>query len=289
MNRKRYLVLILFSVLTLTAFGLVAFKLQKNKESTTDRMERKASETDAQKKDSIVGDEEKKSTENANEVVGDNVLMVGAVKIELLSAEVFEGEEMETETTYPVEYFYNQKLPAAYRREDITDWDAVYEEDPEFKEFRQADYGAYSREETVDIMDAHKDLIEKYTQTIDSPQKAYFIKCRLTNMSPYPVEDTFPHDVVIKSPDTGEITYDESLRYFDKSVYTEGDAKFMKYYFFNLDGNESMECTIGLVVAQKYGENEKYYFGEPVTDGSPYDPATLPDFVDIDSLPIVKQ
>ena len=94
-------------------------------------------------------------------------------------------------------------------------------------------------------------------------------------------------DVSAKSMDTGEVEYDADICYFDKAIYTEGSERDMKYYFFRLDGNESMECTIGLAVPQ--AENEKYYYGEPVTGDTPYDPEMLPDFIDIDALPITNK
>lgn len=56
------------------------------------------------------------------------MLMSGAVKIELLSADVYTGDEITTEDKYPVEYFRSETLPEPESEEEITDWDALYEE-----------------------------------------------------------------------------------------------------------------------------------------------------------------
>ena len=76
------------------------------------------------------------------------------------------------------------------------------------------------------------------------------------------------------------------MRYFDKPIYTEGEGRSMRYFFFKLEGQESMECTIGLVVPQEFGENDHHYYGNaPEGSLGQYDPTTLPNFVDIDALP----
>ena len=36
---------------------------------------------------------------------------------------------------------------------------------------------------------------------------------------------------------------------------------------------------------QEFDENEKHYYGSLITGNFSYDPAKLPDYVDIDSLP----
>ena len=152
-----------------------------------------------------------------------------------------------------------------------------------------ADYGEYSPDYEQEIEDKYSDLREKYTTTKTVQQKLYFIKCRLTNLSSAAIEDALPLDVTIVSSDTGEIkTYEEDLGYFDKPVYTEGDDRAHKYFWFKLDGKESMECTIGLLVSKEYGDNVKNYYGKPIpsgTEGFAYDPSILPDFINIDALP----
>ena len=134
-------------------------------------------------------------------------------------------------------------------------------------------------------MDRNQDVIDKYTYTKVKPRKFYFIKCKLTNMGNADVEDAFPYDVVYDSPEASEISYNEALCYYDKPIYTDGDERAMRYYFFRLKGHESMECTIGLAVPQEFDENEKHYYGSLITGNFSYDPAKLPDYVDIDSLP----
>ena len=170
-------------------------------------------------------------------------------------------------------------------QEEILDRQAMYEESPEFEEFDKAPYDEYSYDEVIEIMDSYQYLFDKYTTTVTRPNKVYFIKCRLTNEGSATVTNTFPLEVTSVS-ETGELTSREDLRYFDKPIYTEGEGRSMRYFFFKLEGQESMECTIGLVVPQEFGENDHHYYGNaPEGSLGQYDPTTLPNFVDIDALP----
>ena len=296
MNKRKCAVISVVVAFMLLLTGIVAYWLQKNKESVSDRINRKASETDAAEKveagnDTVEQDSSKKTTteeattEDYRQICGDNILMIGSVKVELLSADVLEGDDISAETEYPVEYFQYEELPASNLLEDITDWDSVWNASAELKEMKESPYNAYTDEEYDEIWARNQEVVDKYTYTKTMPQKVYFIKCRLTNEGSVAVTNTFPLEVTSVS-ETGELTSREDLRYFDKPIYTEGEGRSMRYFFFKLEGQESMECTIGLVVPQEFGENDRHYYGN-IPEGSlgQYDPTTLPNFVDIDALP----
>ena len=292
MNKRKCVVISVVAALMLLLTGIVAYWLQKNKESVSDRINRKASETDAAEKveagkDTVEQDSsEETTTEDYRQVCGDNILMIGSVKVELLSADVLEGDDISAETEYPVEYFEHEKLPASNLLEEVIDWDSIREESPEVdKCFSVPGYRGSDGENGARIMAENEELIKKYTTTVERPQRAYFIKCRLTNEGSVAVTNTFPL-VVTSISESGELTYREVLRYFDKPIYTDGDDRAMRYFFFKLEGQESMECTIGLVVPQEFGENDYHYYGNiPEGAGDQYDPKALPNFVDIDALP----
>ena len=296
MNKRKCAVISVVMAFMLLLTGIVAYWLQKNKESVSDRINRKASETDAAEKveagnDTVEQDSseetttEEGTTEDYRQICGDNILMIGSVKVELLSADVLEGDDISAETEYPVEYFQYEELPASNLLEDITDWDSVWNASAELKEMKESPYNAYTDEEYDEIWARNQEVVDKYTYTKAIPQKVYFIKCRLTNEGSVAVTNTFPLEVTSVS-ETGELTSREDLRYFDKPIYTEGEGRSMRYFFFKLEGQESMECTIGLVVPQEFGENDHHYYGNaPEGSLGQYDPTTLPNFVDIDALP----
>ena len=289
MKKKRQILVISIVVLIAIAFVALAYGLQKNRKTPEERIAKKASETDAEGEDNDDKNQKSDSPVNENEKAGDNVLMIGAVKMEMLSAKVFEGDDISSETEYPATYFKYQTLPDPEYTKEETDWEAIYEEAPEVKDVRQAEYGVYSEEYWESVKAKYQDVIDRYTYTKTIPQKMYFIKCRLTNLSSAAIEDALPLDVTIVSSDTGEVkAFEEDLGYFDKPVYTEGDDRGHKYFWFKLDGKESMECTIGLLVSKEYGDNVKNYYGESIpsdTEGFAYDPSILPDFINIDALP----
>ena len=287
--------MVVLIILILAVTGIVAYSFQKNKESTSDRVSRIASETDAKKADaSETENGTEDDTEDKREGCGDNILMKGCAQIEMLSVDILEGEELANETRYPAQYFINQELPVAGYTNERIDWDAIYAEAPEVEKVRMADYGVYDEEETLAVMDKYADVIEKHTVNIEVTNRVYFVKCRITNVSSTsPIETLFPMDVIYKSEDTDEQGYYEALRYFDKPVYTEGDDR-KKYFTIKLDAGETMECTLGLSVpsdirdlpSQDYGEHVKHYYGELIASGTTkYDPSLYPNYVDLDALP----
>lgn len=295
MKRKKDILMVVLIILILAVTGIVAYSFQKNKESTSDRVSRIASETDAKKADaSETENGTEDGTEDKREGCGDNILMKGCAQIEMLSVDILEGEELANETRYPAQYFINQELPVAGYTNERIDWDAIYAEAPEVEKVRMADYGVYDEEETLAVMDKYADVIEKHTVNIEVTNRVYFVKCRITNVSSTsPIETMFPMDVIYKSEDTDEQGYYEALRYFDKPVYTEGDDR-KKYFTIKLDAGETMECTLGLSVpsdirdlpSQDYGEHVKHYYGELIASGTTkYDPSLYPNYVDLDALP----
>lgn len=295
MERKKDILMVVLIILILAVTGIVAYSFQKNKESTSDRVSRIASETDAKKADaSETENSTEDGTEDKREGCGDNILMKGCAQIEMLSVDILEGEELANETRYPAQYFGNQELPDAGHTNERMDWDAIYAEAPELKKVREADYGVYDGDEIDAVMNKYADVIEKHTVNIEVTNRVYFVKCRITNVSSTtPIETLFPMDVIYKSEDTDEWGYHEALCYFDKAVYTEGDDR-KRYFTIKLDAGETMECTLGLSVptdirdlpSQDYGEHVKHYYGELIGSGmSKYDPSLYPNYVDLDALP----
>ena len=295
MKRKKDILMVVLIILILAVTGIVAYSFQKNKESTSDRVSRIASETDAKKADaSETENGTEDGTEDKREGCGDNILMKGCAQIEMLSVDILEGEELANETRYPAQYFGNQELPDAGHTNERMDWDAIYAEAPELKKVREADYGVYDGDEIDAVMNKYADVIEKHTVNIEVTNRVYFVKCRITNVSSTsPIETLFPMDVIYKSEDTDEWGYHEALCYFDKAVYTEGEDR-KRYFTIKLDAGETMECTLGLSVptdirdlpSQDYGEHVKHYYGELIGSGmSKYDPSLYPNYVDLDALP----
>ena len=242
MKKKRYLVMTVAAVLIMAAVAASAYVLQKNRETPEDRALRKSSEAASEETDSEASGNKTGEKISEKEGVGDNVLMSGAVKIELLSADVYTGDEITTEDKYPVEYFRSETLPEPESEEEITDWDALYEEAPGYKEFQESAGDAV-------------------------------------------VKNVVPYDIVERIPGESEVSFVEGMVYFDKSVHTEGDDRASWYYLYRLEGHETMECTIGLVVPQEPEDGVKYYYGQVITGYFTYNPADLPDFVDLDALP----
>lgn len=87
-KKKRYLVMTVAAVLIMAAVAASAYVLQKKRETPEDRALRKSSEAASEETDSEASGNKTGEKISEKEGVGDNVLMSGAVKIELLSAEI---------------------------------------------------------------------------------------------------------------------------------------------------------------------------------------------------------
>ena len=119
--KKKYLAAVIICVLIMATGGTSAYMLQKNKETPEER-----SGTTMKTTTNASSETSTTSEKSVAEGVGDNVLMVGAIKIEMLSADVIEGSEISTENRYPVEYFRDQTLPDPEETEDIIDLSLIH-------------------------------------------------------------------------------------------------------------------------------------------------------------------
>lgn len=298
MNRRKYVIMSVVLVLILAATGVTAYRLQKNKKSVSEVVAERSSVAVTEKnRETGSGDAvssealSDEKTETSDDGCGDNIIMLGAVKMELLSADVIDGSDLSGETKYPLEYFVTQTLPDPDITITETDWDAIYIEAPELKEVRQADFGVYSRDEILAAMDKYQDVIDKYTYKETYTSTMYFIKCRLTNTGDSKVGGYLPYDTVDWLPDTGDLDYSESVWYFDKPIYTEGEERDKKYFYYELDKDESMECTIGIRFAENvFGENELHYYGiiPEGNDDPTFDPSVIPNLVNMNDIPKTK-
>ena len=289
MRKKRNVIIIGFIILMVVMVGVIAYKLQSNKESTSDRIQRKASETDAEK-------EKAGSTEKAyDDGCGDNILNVGSAQIEMLSVDILEGEELANETKYPVENFYKKCMPVAEYTNTHVDRDTMFAESPEFeKAFTTPTRNEEEFQQRKEALEKYADFIEEHTTEVIVTNKIYFVKCRITNTSGVDIDTALPLCVTYVSQDTGAVSYMESLRYFDKSAYTEGDDRLHKFYNFKLGAHETMECVIGLAVPADIEETQPrdwgnvvyHYYGADIPDGSSaYDPDAFPNLIKLDDLP----
>ncbi len=300
MKRKRCVVMSVILLMLFAGTGAAAYKMQKNKKSVSDRAEEKTSEISTRKNsDTESGDTGQAEEQTESQTVdkagktendtGDNIIILGAVKMELLSKEYVECDDLSSNTKYPLEYFVRDNLPSSEVTSEEVDWESIYAEAPEVKETRHVEnFADYDLDAYLAAKEKYKDVIEKYTYTKTMKGRMCFIKCRLTNTRDSKAIGYMPYDVVYWVPDTEDLDYTESVWYFDKPIYTEGDERESKYFCYEIDGGESMECTMGIyVVDQRLGENEQHYYGviPEGNDDPTFDPTEVSNLVNLDNIP----
>lgn len=287
-------------VAVLICMGVVVNGIEKNKQSPTERGSGEdtrqtadvTEDADVQEMSSEAATEEAASEQPLSETwwfdtPGDAVVsdIFKSLKIELVSYDVVSQPDPDI---YPAEYFVDGETPAKLPVSEETDWEKVYAEAPELDRIHSATYGVYTREEIMAANEKYQDIIDKYTTKNTNGGGYYFIRCRVTNMTDEDVDSNLFYDVLYKSADGSEVTYDENICYFDKAVNVEGEARDHRFYFINYPVGETVECTLGFAVRNKFGDDDVLYFGFPPTGDDPYDPDDVPDLVRIDNIPRIE-
>lgn len=180
-----------------------------------------------------------------------------SLEFEFLSYEMIEDTEIEKQDTYKAEYFYGGEVPKADYQEEIIDYEKARKECPELREIWDGEDGVL----TEDQVETYHKYIGKY-KSMQHPKTRYlFVKCRITNLRDKSVDENVSLSHGIVSKDGTEYVYSDAGVYFDKPQHTEGEDRVHSFFYYNFAPKESLECTIGVEIKQKYGENEQYYIG----------------------------
>lgn len=254
-------VFIIFTLILIAAGGVIAFLISNKEENNASPVERyqEKMEEDAGK-----SEEETASDGEGENAFGSNIIIHGPVQFELLSYEIIDDSEIQKQTTYPAEYFYEGKLPDSQEYTEQVDYDAAAEECPELKDI-WADEGGdkYSVQEVKDIYQANIDVIEKHTTMVPLNKQYVFVKCRITN-SVNSTNEAFLNELTVFLSSKDMSTYDfhsDTVCYFDKPVHKEGDDRIHSYFKYSFTANETLECTLGFAVKDSEIENPDYYIG----------------------------
>lgn len=191
----------------------------------------------------------------------DNILYKNNLSIEILSCEMIEDIDIENQTTYKAEWFCTGELPDAEYTEKYIDRDAIKEACPELRDLWENDN--YTMEETKEIYNRNLDVIEQHTKMLHPKTRYYFVKCRITNLFGKINETSLELDIFI-SPDDNEylaLATHESAVYFDKAIYTTGEEREKRFFWYAFEEDEVLECVLGYEIKEEWNENEKYYLG----------------------------
>lgn len=263
-RKKKQAAMLLFMVLLIIVGGAAIFMIsQREKEDTTPakRYQEKKQEMaeNEEKQDTNDGIEEDSTEEDSEEK---NSVMLSPLKVEVLSYEVIDGNEINKQTTYLPEYFYENKLPDPEVYEEQTDFEACKAECPELKDIWENNEN-YSVQEVKDIYQEHIDVIQKHTTKVLVPRHFVFVKCKITNTSKRN-HQTYLNDIDVCPSSKDNSVYslrNDTLEYFDKPTYVEGEDRMHSYFLHSFKPNETFECTLGFEVEDKGIEDPDYYLG----------------------------
>ncbi len=219
-------------------------KEENNKTDTTDSMLESASE--------MTGTEE-----NIEE---NNILYTNNMSIEILSCEMVKDTDIERQTTYEAEWFKSGELPDADYVEEYIDYEAIKEVCPELRDLWENEAN-YTMEETKEIYNRNKDVIEQYTTMQHPVTRYFFVNCRITNLSEKRNEVCLALDTFVASDNSEYLAMHEYSVYFDKAVNTTGEDRENRFFWYTLEDGEVLECTLGYEIKEEWDENEEYYIG----------------------------
>ncbi len=206
------------------------------------------------------GDSGEKGTEceKINSVITKNNL-----SIEILSSEVIEDTEIESQTKYPAEWFASGELPDADYQTEYIDYRKVREACPELKAMWD-NPNDYSIPEVVEIYEKNWDVTRQYI-TLGHPKTRYvFAKCKITNLR-NGNNNASVGVYIFTSSENSKILgmSDTCLQYFDKAVNLVGEDRDHSFFWYPFKEGEVLECTLGFEIPEEYNENDKFYIGIP--------------------------
>lgn len=228
----------------------------------------------------IIEEADTTETSQANDEDDDYVgIRWGALQYEFLSYEIFDNSQIQEQTTYLSNYFYDNQLPEK-NYESVLDREAAGAECPELKAYWEDDSDSYSVQEIKRLYDENDDVIQKYTTMVPVDTYYIFVKCKVTNLRETGMEASLDDiSVMASGKDNSTFTPSwETICYFDKSVHTVGADRENNYYRKNFAPNEAFECVLGFAVIVEDIEEPDYYIG--VYSGKAADISPNPAFCD---------
>ena len=190
----------------------------------------------------------------------------GGLQYEFLSYDLIDDKDIETQTKYKAEYFYEGKVPSSDYVVKKTDFDAMARDYPKFDEYRES-FGekGMTEAEYEEFMREHE---AKYSWEEHVKTKYYFIRCRITyigggiNESNKKWVSTFDFLVMNGNKMVGSAN---PTCYFDHPQNTEGEERVKHFFVYGFEKvGDSIECIIGGRLREDYdrfSEATGYYVG----------------------------
>ena len=201
----------------------------------------------------------------------------GGLQYEFLSYDLIDDKDIETQTKYKAEYFYEGKLPSSDYVVKKVDYDAMARDYPKFDEYRKSycDEGIMTEAEYEEFMREHE---AEYSWEEHVKTKYYFIRCRITyigggiNESNEKWVSTFDFLIMNGNKMVGSAN---PTCYFDHPQNTEGEERRKHYFVYKFEKvGDSIECIIGGRLRDdndRFSEATGYYVGFLPSVGSDFD------------------
>ena len=300
---KRKIVPITVTVL-LIALIVSVIVIEKNNMAPTERFEESSQSTDNNEQDSSNMSENSdvsdisEATDTQTKAIINNT---HTAQYEFLSYDIVEDTDIADQTKYKGEYFddspaYNAGLVVDYYLDGhipnpnylkkYIDFEAMERDIPELYEYHSSNgTKGMTDSEYQKLMDNPP---EKYITFRHPKTKYLFLHCRVTNVSDDELYEPIHELIVIGRRGDDYVGGSSWLNYYDYPRY-EGKGLAQQWYHFEKAG-DVLECVIGWEITEDeidFSEDTKYYVGFlPVgSDSDEINPAMVPSFVEVNSLP----
>lgn len=256
--KKKYIFVCLVVAIAGLLGAILIIRIEGDKQSPVDRY---INEQTREGTENFVTDKDNTAIEGvAAENEKNNKFTYEEIEYEFLSYEIIEDLDIAAQTKYDRDNFYSGELPDPNELEEYRDTDAIKAESPELKDLWENN-DKYTNEEAAEIFYANIDIINKYTNMVHFKTRYVFINCQITNTSDKERELCINElHFILSSPDMEQFVTHDSICYFDKASHTQSDDRIHNFFFYTLQPDETLNCTIGFSAKDEI-ENQEYYFG----------------------------
>lgn len=252
-------------VLTLAAAGAVCIfyisQSEKDRQYPAERYQEKQEEQAAGDEGETTGEPDSGDSGDTGE---SHSFVQGNVSYEFLSVDIIEDTEIETQTKYPAEYFYDGVLPDADYQKKVFDYEKAVSQAPELEDIftNSLDYTA---EEYTEIYNRYADVIEGCECVRHPKTRYYFVRMRIRNESEDRAREISVGELyaVVTNTSRKARKTRESVVYFSEPQHTEGEDRTHSFFLYNLQQGETLACTVGFAVREDwiYPKDQYVYAG----------------------------
>lgn len=185
------------------------------------------------------------------------------IEYEFLSYEIVNDVDIDDQTQYADEFFYEGQSPDSDYLVEYVDYQQMRSDYPDVDEYITSNGNSgMTAAEYQSFLEQH---LSEYTISKHPRTQYVFVHCRLTNISNGSIDEYVNMLRIIGVRDSVIVGSGEFNCYFDASQHTEGEERIHHYFLYTFyESGESIECVIGCALREDFfdiSEDNQYYIG----------------------------